>query len=381
MKREEAISFSIAGMFIVFAIVLVGVFVPMFTVLSLAPTFLLTIFIAVFFLWFIVYRKNSGFILKINKNMAVAISFMGRELVILKDGWYFSLIYLGLDKLERVYDLSDQMIKLELVEGKLGDVDISDGSIGVIVSFYYHIVCPEKTFLKTRNENRLVSEKVEAAIRSYLGQYDLEGIIEHKSHFNISLICSNIKAEKNQKNFTKSTISDTEIYVEMMSYGIEPLSVAVLDIIMSESVKKQRAQEFEAKELLSAETVKVDISKKLAEQEIVKAEAEAKKKELLAGADAKAIEARGAAEARVSEKRIAVLSKASDSTLGYMASVSKYENLSKSGASIFINESSDSNKNTLPFQAATISQIVKDQDKNQDKKKGDKEDGNRTQKR
>jgi regulator of protease activity HflC (stomatin/prohibitin superfamily) len=322
MKREEAVK--------IFEISLV--FLGILSVISAVVLFLLGMFFwgilaSVFVggIFYLKYNPESPTIIIVSNNHIAIVEFMGAEVVELPAGWHTFINVLGVDRFIIDFDLAEQSIDLDLSENGLGDVDIADDSIGVSAKIFYKVSCPFKTFKVARNYKNFTASMFEAVIRKYLGKYTADEVIEQKKRFNIDSICG----------------EDDDLIGDLSGYGIVPVSVSILDIRLSEEVKKARQASLKMQASLEASKIETKKIEEEAVQVEKKAEGQAKAKKIIAEAEAHARRIQGAADAEAVKKTVEVFKDVDKTVINHFTTVEKFKNL-KDGAVVIVNDGNNS---------------------------------------
>ncbi|KKQ63166.1 MAG: hypothetical protein US93_C0008G0058 [Candidatus Falkowbacteria bacterium GW2011_GWD2_38_42] len=128
-----------------------------------------------------------------------------------------------------------------------GHVDFIDGSAPVESTVYFQIVDEKKAAYNITNLVAALEEKMDGAIRSYLGSYTIDEANTRKMHFSLGHIMngeviddpkSKIDVDHRQAKLWKT------IYEQ---WGVEVLDVVISDIVIPEDLKKIRNELMQAK--------------------------------------------------------------------------------------------------------------------------------------
>jgi regulator of protease activity HflC (stomatin/prohibitin superfamily) len=173
----------------------------------------------------------------------------------LKPKLYLLFPWFGFVKIRNSAFKGQQLMELYLDEGVKvgfggGDVEFKDCSTSVAAFFYFQIVDSEKSTYATNDLFRAIEEKADGILRSFLGVYKLEEVIEMKNNFYLEAIAMFIDfrpanlpegqigskpAEEIKREWVNS-----EFYTTLMSWGIKPVSMVISDIELTERLSSIR---------------------------------------------------------------------------------------------------------------------------------------------
>ena len=232
-------------------------------------------------------------------------------------GLHIIFPWFGFFILRKVIPKREQIMGLHLYEGKEddrdkvdssgmikiggGDIEFLDGSASIKAFFYYLVEDSIKATYNVVDYVRFIEEKVESALRVFLGTYTIDEVIKLKSTFTLEGVIlgrelleffkeGNDEENGKEKNAESSGIENnpkklkdefekTKFFNDLKNWGIFPDSLVISDIELPETVKIQRERKLVAEKDLQVK----QIEKKKSEIEkairIIQAEAEATARE------------------------------------------------------------------------------------------------------
>ena len=152
--------------------------------------------------------------------------------------------------------------KKEEGEEQTGSVDFGDDTAPVAADVFFRIMDSEKATYQVDNVFIAVKKKISAALRAYLGNYDIDDAIILKTHFDLNTIMNGILIAKNREGKIeriglvddKNLKQITTIKDELASWGVKIESVVVTDILLSEKTQEKRGKVLDAKKDAEAAT-------------------------------------------------------------------------------------------------------------------------------
>jgi len=176
--------------------------------------------------------------------------------------------------------VSEQIMKLYLNHKVTtgfggGDIEFKDCSTSVAAFLYFRIDDSYKATYEVANVLKAIEEKAEAHLRAFLGLYTLDQAISLKEKFNLrAIVCgldySNPAATP---DIDEDAYKNCEFYLDLSRWGVTPLSYAISDIDVPETVKVQRERKLIAEKDLQVAVIekeKVAVEKDTA---VIKAQA------------------------------------------------------------------------------------------------------------
>lgn len=173
----------------------------------------------------------------------------------LESGWYILFPWFKLVKIKTAVFLGDQLMELYLDENVKdgyggGNVEFEDCSSSLKAFLYFRIFDSGRSSYKTNDLFRAVAEKTDSLLRSFLGLYKLEEVIKMKSNFYLEAIvmltdfCPDVALDETAKKCLKENIEanwkNSDFYVSLQKWGVEPLSLVISDIKLTEKLDKAR---------------------------------------------------------------------------------------------------------------------------------------------
>jgi len=194
--------------------------------------------------------SDKGFFVVDNNHVAL-IEIMGEYYGELKAGYYFIFPFFNLIFIKAVIFKGECEIIL-FDQGPDKKVDFKDGVAADVDSrLYYKIEDAYKAVYNLDNFYSMLKDRVESALRAYMGSNDLDYINQNKASVSLSTICNT------------AMISDMSL-----SWGIKISNLTVSDIKLSDEDVKIRRQIME-------KNIQIDLAKK--DKLIAKSKAEADK--------------------------------------------------------------------------------------------------------
>jgi len=137
-----------------------------------------------------------------------------------------------------------------------GDVEFEDASAPVEATIYYQIVNPKKAVYEIENLEAAIEEKMDSAVRSFMGSYTIDDANKIKARTNLINIMNNdyinpkdVKKENKDdiKIIDKEKIKEEMEEVALWKYmyenwGVMITGLAISDIVLSDEQKKARRQ-------------------------------------------------------------------------------------------------------------------------------------------
>ncbi len=184
----------------------------------------------------------------------------------------------GFFKLDHKVFMGEQALPLSLGRDGFGGgvVDFKDGSAPVEAFFNFRIFDSFRAAYLTADILKMIEEKADGVLRSFLAQYDIEEANELKNGFNLGIIASMTKYIPGAQ---VPVVTSSDFYKILHNWGIEPLSFTVTDIELPQVIIEQRQRVLQA-------TKDVEV----AELGAKKAEHEAKTTLIKASGDAKGMD-------------------------------------------------------------------------------------------
>lgn len=128
-----------------------------------------------------------------------------------------------------------------------GHVDFVDGSAPVESSVYFKITDSFKAAYNITNLITALEEKMDGAIRSYLGAYRIDEANVLKAHFSLGHILNGEKIE-DAKSVQNIDHKDVNMWKSINDeWGVEILSIVISDIVLPEELKKIRNELLQAR--------------------------------------------------------------------------------------------------------------------------------------
>lgn len=208
----------------------------------------------------------------------------------LKPGIYVLFPWFGFVNRRCKVDMRVQIMQLYLDEKNNsqyggGDVEFEDCSTAIEAFFYFQIIDSSKSTYETSDLYKAVEEKTDSILRTFLGLYKLEEVIKIKSNFYLEAIatltdfCPDTALTDSDLAQLKKDILNkwggSDFYLSLMNWGIKPISMAISDIQLTESLNKARQTILEAEKRVEAKVI--EQKEAIAEKAITITKAEAKK--------------------------------------------------------------------------------------------------------
>ncbi len=155
----------------------------------------------------------------------------------------------------------DQMITLYMDEKERdGEVDAMieffDTSSAVIIRLIFYLFSSDRAVYNIDDVVRAIREKMDAGLRAYFGKKKLDEAIAERAEMDLEAII-------------KQSATDPKIF---KYWGAEIRSIAVVDITLPETVKKQRDKIIEAEKDREAAVIEIKTAESKAEVERIKQE-------------------------------------------------------------------------------------------------------------
>lgn len=189
----------------------------------------------------------------------------------LEEGWHIFFPWFNLIKIRNAVYKGEQLMELYLDEKDKesyggGDVEFEDCSSSLKAFFYFRIIDSEKSTYEIIDLFRAIEEKTDSLLRSFLGLYKLEEVIKMKSNFYLEAItlltdfCPDKVLDEIEKENLKKDIQakwqNSDFYTSLMKWGVEPISLVISDIQLTESLDKARQVVLTAEKELEVASIK-----------------------------------------------------------------------------------------------------------------------------
>lgn len=192
-----------------------------------------------------------------------------------KAGLTFVFPYFYLVRVRSQVYLGEQIMELyldEKVTGKYsggGDIEFKDGSASIIAKVFFILRDAKKATYNIADVFRGIEEKMDGALRSYLGQYTIDEATRLKVHFKKGVILNGIRCnEKGPESDALGEKTPAEQYM-LNEWGAEITNIIITDIVLPEEIQKQRIKVLEAAKDAEAAKSLAEKRKTLAEGEKV----------------------------------------------------------------------------------------------------------------
>ena len=184
----------------------------------------------------------------------------------------------GFFKLDHKVFMGEQALPLSLGRDGFGGgiVDFKDGSAPVEAFFYFRIFDSFKAAYSTADILRMIEEKADGVLRSFLAQYDTEEANELKNGFNLGIISSMTRCIPGGPI---PTVTSSDFYKILRNWGIDPVSFTVTDIELPQAIIEQRQRVLQATK--DVEVAKLEIKKAEHKAETTLIEADAAQKAVI----------------------------------------------------------------------------------------------------
>lgn len=174
-------------------------------------------------------------------------------------------VYMGMQIMELYLD--------EKIKSGFGgsSVDFADGSATVEARVLFTIKDAAKATYSSADIFKVIEEKMDNALRSYLGHYSIDQTSKLKVHFDKYKILNGIIIRESEdgkltEHKTAEVISSGGMEKEILDkLGVEIDEILVTDIVLPEEIKTQRRKIIEAAKNLEASGYEADQIKLLAE--------------------------------------------------------------------------------------------------------------------
>ena len=227
--------------------------------------------------------------------------------------------------------MGQQQMGLYLDEGQndkygFGHVDFLDGSAPIVATAYFTIINSMKAAYDIDDILKGMEEKLDGAIRTYLGGYKIDDVNHLKVQFDTARILNGEVVIDHETPRIK-TKEDSRIYMEILKdWGTEINTIVISDIVLSDDQKEIRRELLKAEKAVEIAEQEVKMAK--FEKERVIIVSEGKKKSL-------SIEAEGRKEALMSEgkgmsSQISSVKSAginSSASAAYLAEMKKWDSI------------------------------------------------------
>lgn len=186
-----------------------------------------------------------------------------------RGGWesgpYIAFPYFGLMTVRNKAFMGEQMMELYMNDDKEsgygeGVVEFEDSSAPVDAVVYFTIVDAYKATYNINDLYGSIGEKIDGAIRSYLGNFTIDEANRLKVQFNLARVLNGKPTGRDDKGILKTETArernkmnkpgahkDTDLWKEIRNnWGVEINSIAVSDIVLSDGVIKIREEKLVA---------------------------------------------------------------------------------------------------------------------------------------
>lgn len=173
-----------------------------------------------------------------------------------KPGLHFIFPYLGLMTINSKVFMGEQQLKLFLNKNVktgfgAGHVDFTDTAAPVQVIVYFKVVDAYKAAYEIGDIFRGIADKMESAVRSYLGQFSVDEVIKFKPRLGLAEIMNGdpdvVECLKKGKALKSIKAEDTQLYKDILNdWGVEVKSLAITDIEVPSEVTKIREEVLKA---------------------------------------------------------------------------------------------------------------------------------------
>lgn len=233
-----------------------------------------------------------------------SISKFGKYYQTWKAGLHWKFPWFGFIKIDAKVFMGEQALELSL--GKAGAsggvVDFRDESAPVEGYLYMRIFDSKAATYDVDDVLLRSEETADAALRSFLAQYDVEEANEIKSDFNLPLIASAVKLVKDANGQiippVVPPLNTTHFSQVLDRWGVEPLAFVLTDIDLPARIIEQRRRQLEAAMNVEVSAQDVKKAKNEAKTALIKAEAARKAEVLRATGEASGMDKISAAMAK-----------------------------------------------------------------------------------
>lgn len=253
----------------------------------------------------------------------------------------------GIEKIRSRVFLGQQMMRLyldEQVPGSFGGGDvefINCSGVGVNAFFYFKIENSYKATYEVIDLFEAIEEKADGILRTNFMMYNLDEAMNLKGRFNLENIACFTDLRLGTTSPTlQNDFLNSEFYLGMKEFGVEPKSFVVSDFRLPQDVIDQRQKKLIAdkdKEVAQVEYDKAEIEKKT-----MVVRAQAKK-------DSRVLEGDG--EAHYIQRVLAAANLNSSQNAAYLTEMAKWKAISesKSGEKVILVEGSGEAGNGAKF--------------------------------
>ncbi|MBN2884384.1 SPFH/Band 7/PHB domain protein [Patescibacteria group bacterium] len=175
--------------------------------------------------------------------------------------------------------MGDQSVQLPLGRPDTGGglVNFKDESASMDITLYFRIVNSYRAAYKTDDVVKMITDWGDDVIRSFLALFSIEEVNVLKNNSDIGWIAA---GNKPIEGANAPDLKQSQFYVTLMSWGVEPLYFIIGDTDMPEAIVEQVKRKQKAKIDIEVSFLEVEVKKNEAEKVLVAARAD-KKAEVL----------------------------------------------------------------------------------------------------
>jgi regulator of protease activity HflC (stomatin/prohibitin superfamily) len=186
----------------------------------------------------------------------------------LKSGLHLIFPYFGLVEIKSKVYMGDQVMNLYMDENVKegfggGAVDFEDGSAPVSAKVFFRIFDSAKATYEIADVLRGIEERMDAALRAYLGKYTIDEATKLRVYFALKIVLNGVKlssedgeVEKMREIEERYRDKKTPVELDLEQWGVEIKSLVVTDIILTEAIKELRRLVLEASKKAEAAVFK-----------------------------------------------------------------------------------------------------------------------------
>ncbi len=153
--------------------------------------------------------------------------------------------------------------KSEKDEDSAGEVDFKDGSAPVDAKVFFRIINSAKATYEIDDVFAGIEEKIDSALRAYLGNYKIDEAVKLKIHFDLHRILNGILVREDENGQIRETLAPKEKVEEIKttkesieSWGVIIESIVVKDIDLPVEIRELRRKVLEAEKETEAANYK-----------------------------------------------------------------------------------------------------------------------------
>ncbi|MBU4347798.1 SPFH/Band 7/PHB domain protein [Candidatus Parcubacteria bacterium] len=187
------------------------------------------------------------------------IQLFGRHMAEWKPGLHFRFPFFNWMRVYANVYMGDQIMKLYMDESVKegyggGNVDFKDSSAPLIAFVYFQIVDAFKATYNAEDIFKIIEERMDGTIRSYLASYTMDEANRLKVQFDLGRILNEEVADKNGNlPATKKDPQETDDWKQIINeWGVYIKRITISDIIFPQSVIETREKIMKADKELEA---------------------------------------------------------------------------------------------------------------------------------